>query len=595
MISLYSSEKGAILKACITDNTPDELIESSRDRLLQIRNKKPLYDKSGKFTAWEFPGHQIGDVLELFKEEELECNNFASKLINLYKLANIPLWDLPLYNGEIAKSLDGKIPKEHQEKLIRCNFDKKAILIAFYQGLGKTITSCLRRETINSNGKTLIVCPKVLVDKWQSDIFDILGRDAFIYYDKSLKKKKELIKQVPEKEIVVTTYECVKDIPYDIEYEFIIIDEAHIPGGGSKLYKDLYKLLRANEGAHMWALTGTPMRLNVESLYDVCRLIDPVWAGRKSNFVASFQKEDTVIRKTKVDRWGNKFTYTIPIKVSNQNIEELQERLSTIMYRVTWEGKMDFEDKIEIIPVSMTKKQKEYYEKTRDDLKELFATTGTRFPMLEGLRLLQVCDGSYTLFEDTCESGKMDFVLSDLKNRKDQKACIWFRYLPGVSIIKEKLGDKCVTVTGDTKPELKKYAKWAFNGVKNEKDKEEFYRIKDKYELTLDLQEAQYYSSTYSLRNGMGLDLDESSLNYFMSYDYSPASLSQARARIVRLSQTDDCESLFLVCRETLEPQSLSSIIRKMERQHELLDGIQSSEYDLNRELREILMKEINR
>ena len=239
--------------------------------------------------------------------------------------------------------------------------------------------------------------------------------------------------------------------------------------------------------------------------------------------------------------------------------------------------------------------QKTYYEKTREDLRDLFATTGTRFPMLEGLRLLQVCDGSYTLYEDTCESGKMDFVISDLKNKKDQKACIWFRYLPGVPIIKEKLGDKCVIVTGDTKPELKKYAKWAFNGVNNNKDKEEFYRIKEKFKLTLDLQEAQYYSSTYSLRNGMGLDLDESRLNYFMSYDHSPASLSQARARIIRLSQTDDCESLFLVCRDTLEPQSLSAIIRKMERQHELLDGIQSAEYDLNRELREILMKEINR
>lgn len=594
MIKLVASEKGAILKANITDETED--IESFRDRLLQIRNRKPLYDKGGRFVAWEFPGHQIGDVLDLFKEEELECNNHAAKLLSLYKLANIPLWDLPLYEGEIAKSLDGKIPKEHQEKLIRCSFDKKAILVAFYQGLGKTITSCLRRETINGEGKTLVVVPRVLLDKWQSDILEITGRDSFIYYDRTIKKKKQLLAEVPDHNIVITTYECVKDIPHNIPFEFIIIDEAHIPGGGSALYKNLYKLLRANEGAHMWALTGTPMRLNVQSLYDICKLIDPVWAGRKSSFVAEFQKTDVTIKKTttKKDRFGNLYTYTyqIPLKVSNQNIELLQEKLSTIMYRVTWEGKMNFADKIEIIPVSMTSKQKDMYEEVLETLREQIML-GVSNPLQESLRLLQMCDGSYTLFPDTCESGKLNFVLDDLKRRKEEKACMWFRYLPGVSILKERLGEKCVAVTGDTKPELKKYAKWAFNGVNNPKDEEEFYRIKDKYSLNLGLGEAQYYTSTYSLRNGMGLDLDESCLNYFFSYDYSPASLSQARARIIRLSQTDDCETLFLVCRDTMEPKSLGAIIRKLEAQHELLDGIKSQEFNLNQELRQILMREI--
>ena len=74
-----------------------------------------------------------------------------------------------------------------------------------------------------------------------------------------------------------------------------------------------------------------------------------------------------------------------------------------------------------------------------------------------------------------------------------------------------------------------------------------------------------------------------------MSFDFSPVSLVQAKDRIVRLNQQNDCVTKFLVSDNTLEPQSLQSILRKLNYQYSILDGKYSDDAKLTEELINIL------
>ena len=592
MIKMDASPKGSIIKLSIIDS--DEDPRADRDRLLKLPNRKPIYDK-GVFDYWEVPGTGITDVLNLFKEEEIQTNIFAKNLIQSFKMATTLLEDLPKYEGKLFQSLDGKVLKDFQEIPVRFSFEKKSLLLAMSPGLGKSLTACIRRATINNNGRTLMIVPRKIKTKWRADFQTYIGKDAIVYYHSTKKGKSKILAKIQEEnsEIIIATFETAKDLlDLGIKFEFVIVDEAHIPGGGSAIYKTINRFMRENPDSHKWLMTGTPMRLTLTNLFDLIKLIDPIWCGRKSEFLRKFEKVEKKFRKTKRDRFGNLYSFDVPIIVSTINHSILREKLGSIMYRKTWEGLMDFENRVEIIPVEMTDKQtKIYYEILEEVRQEVRLNLGN--PLTKMLRLLQIAEGTHTLFpEDPYESGKFKYLLDDLKDKKDQKACIFLRYLPGAKILHEKLKGKSIICTGDENDSLKDYAKWALNGIRTSEEEETFFKIKERYKLPFDPGGAQYIISTYSLRSGIGDDYDAASNAYFLSFDYSTAALEQARARIIRLSQENDCETQLIVSQGTTEPKSLACILSKLKNQKSILDGEEGEDTKTTQELVNILYED---
>lgn len=592
-IKLEATKQKKILKASVLKSPH---LSRDRDLLQKIPNRKPMYslDEDGDmvFTHWEVPGDQIEDFLIRWDRSKIEANSEATEMIMEYLTANTAIDDLPKYGGEIFPSKDGKIPKSYQEHYIRVDHRKKALLCSFYQGLGKSMSTLLRAKT-KGYKKLLIIAPKRVVPNWKTNIRNTFNEDCLVYGGTKSQRSKQL-KKIKRASIVVTNYEQVREInQLDIEFDEVIIDEIHsLSSPRTSIYKSCYHLLNVkNPKAHRQGLSGTPIRLRVEDLYHVLKLLDPDFAGRKSAFVSRYTKVVSKQRIRKVDKSGREYFFLKPVKVSSKNEDLLRKKLDCILIRVRRDGVVDFEDTIDIINIPLTAKQDKLYEQVLDEvLKEI---KNLNNPLTKMLRLLQVSEGSYTLFPETLDSGKMDYIVEELK-QQTEKAVIWFRFKPGSTLLHEKFRERSVLYNGDVSDNMKKLAVYSFQGVTNDEDLAEFVKLKAAYESrngiwSFEPGEAQFFIGTYSQRSGLGIDLQSAALSYFMSFDFSPVSLVQAKDRIVRLNQTRDCVTKFLVSERTIEPQSLQSILGKLHSQYSILDGKYSDEAVFTGELINIL------
>ena len=583
-ISVKTTPKNTFIKVRALDSPT---FRQDRDALAKIINGVPQYeiDEDGdlSFHHWQFPGDQIEDLMVTWEEKDiLPEDEHTQKLMQDWKLSNTPIDLLPKIEGELWKSLDGKVPYDFQEDCVRISRDKLNLIISFDPGLGKTGTSLWRYKLLGSP-KMLIICPKRLKGNWQKHIRNTLGEESLIYWG-TPKERVKLREQIPNYNIVIATFESNKELcQLNLDWGIVLIDEIHILAGAkAQITKAANMVLRHNEKAHKWGLTGTPIRMDITDLYQILKLLDPTFAGRKAAFCKRFRKVLKSVKVPKYTKAGELYYFHKPLLVSSKNDALLKKKLDCILVRQSREGIIDYDNFMEIVYVDMGSRQRKLYNQVREEIREQIKE-GASNPMTLMLRLLQICEGAYTLF-DYPDSAKMDYLLEELKDFPDEKACIWFRFLPGTKILQGKLA-KSVLYTGNESEDLKNLAVWSFNGVDNEEDRAEFYRLKEKHKFPLELEEANYLIGTYNLRSGMGIDLEKARLNYYMSYDPSPASFLQSRDRVIRLTQTKDTFTRALVCGDTGEPQAVERILTRIKNAASLLDGKGSQQVDVMSDL----------
>ncbi len=584
-IKLTISPKGKTFRAVPEDT---DSYNKDRDILIKIPNKKPIF-KDDEFQCWEFPGDQLEDVLSSFNIMDIRVNEDGIPVIDQWIKSNACIDDLPSYKGKLFDSLDGKILREHQEYYARVDHEKKALLCSFFMGGGKTLTSTVRAKSIGFN-RLVIICPKRLISNWKAAIQDICGIDPFVYRGSPAKRKK-LQAELKDAHIIITNYEMARELTgQNLAIDHFIIDEVHILSNPkANISKAVHTLLNIeNPDAPRQGLSGTPIRLTVENLYHILYLLDPKFAGRKAQFIKRYQKVVKNVEIKRTDKYGNTYSFYKPIKVESKNEGLLKKKLDSIMVRVTSNGILGFEDAVEIVTVDMTRKQASLYKDIKQEvIEDLKINNGN--PLTKTLRLLQMAEGAYTLFPEVEESGKIDYLLEELQERSGEKAVIWFRFLPGTDILHKKLPGS-VLYTGNVSDNMKDLAVWAFNGVKNKAQEDQFFKLKERYNFPFNPGEAQYIVGTYSQKSGMGVDLDASGLSYFLSYDYSPVALLQAKDRIIRLTQTRDCETKFLQSAGTTEPKVLKTLLSYLESHYNILDGKFSENSKLTRELMECIL-----
>lgn len=192
----------------------------------------------------------------------------------------------------------------HQYKPVLCFLDSpsRGLLIADEVGLGKTIEAGLiwteLRARVDAR-RLLVVCPKMLCDKWRLELRNRFGVDARIMDAAELAKELERPHpQFPASQAMIASMQGIRP-PLDWEEEveddshrrrlakvlreaagkdplldLVIIDEAHYMRNPDTATHQLGQFLReATE--HIVLLSATPINLKNDDLFSLLNLVDP--------------------------------------------------------------------------------------------------------------------------------------------------------------------------------------------------------------------------------------------------------------------------------------------------------------------------------
>ena len=167
------------------------------------------------------------------------------------------------------------------------NSANRRLLIADEVGLGKTIEAghimmelAARKELRN----VLIICPKMLQEKWKTEL-----KEKFNFSFK-IHNRRSLADELRSGDVVkgIVNYEAIRvneknddesdfiskiETEQNIKFDLILCDEAHrLRNSGTKAYKGAERLMPLS--ASVVFLTATPIMISEENLYNLLHLLD---------------------------------------------------------------------------------------------------------------------------------------------------------------------------------------------------------------------------------------------------------------------------------------------------------------------------------
>ena len=188
------------------------------------------------------------------------------------------------------------------------NSENRRILVADEVGLGKTIEAGHIMLELKARGElknAVIICPKSLQEKWQTELklkfnldfkiyehlndflSDINERPstlkAIINYEKIRIKKDIKSKNVDEVKAKKNSLQSIIE-EKNIHFDFVLCDEAHrLRNSTNQLYKGAKSLI--NHSKSVVFLTATPIMISEHNLFNLLSLLDPVKYSQYSTFL----------------------------------------------------------------------------------------------------------------------------------------------------------------------------------------------------------------------------------------------------------------------------------------------------------------------
>lgn len=195
------------------------------------------------------------------------------------------------------------------------NSESRRILVADEVGLGKTIEAGHIMLELKARGElknAIIICPKSLQDKWQTElklkfnldfkiyestkdfVTDLKDRPgtlrAIINYEKVRPKKESKLNGENTKQADRRTVQSLIE-EHNIHFDFVLCDEAHrLRNSNTQLYKGTAGLFAQCKSVVF--LTATPIMISEKNLFNLLSLLDPV----KYNEYTTFQNQIAVNR-----------------------------------------------------------------------------------------------------------------------------------------------------------------------------------------------------------------------------------------------------------------------------------------------------------
>lgn len=444
-------------------------------------------------------------------------------------------------------------PYEHQLKgynlacrsmgIIGNNGVSPGFALLMEMGTGKTITSIAIVGKAYLTGKIkrlLILAPKSIVAVWE----DEFSKFADFPYSLSVltgtsAKKTDQLKTIPHKglEVAVVNYDSVPLIEKELTAwhpDFLICDESSkIKNPTAKMSKATYRIAKVCK--YRLILTGTPIQNNPLDFFSQYKVLDDSIFGK--SFYA-FKNEYAVLG-----------TYNQPI--GWRKLPELVKKAHSIAFRVTKTETLDLPDTIdEIRPIALEDKvQKLYKAFVKESYMELSNGEVTATNILTRLLRLQQITGGFIRPDEESEryeqisSAKLDALedIIDTAISENKKLMVIARFIPEIKEICKMLDQKKV-----------KYAHIC-GEVKDRAAEVE--RFQNEPDCMIFVGQLQTVS--------MGLTLTAASTMVFYSLSYNFADYSQARARIHRIGQKNNCLYIHLVVKNTVDETVLKALEQK--------------------------------
>ena len=608
----------SIIVNCAADRVEVKIINGS-DWTVDLERVKSIRGRwfESETKLWIVPSNQLSDIVETWPTEEIIFSGLESQL----KVERLKNKEGPVEltsRAPITQILEHFIPlKWYQERFVRLNPSSIRVLLSLVMGAGKTISALERIKALATVGKVpwnrvLVVCPKRVRRNWATNIRNVLGVESVIYWGETKKKRAKLVDSAGTARAVICTYETVKELHdyIPVIYDHLIIDEAHLLSGHETKRSVSFQSVNARYGTEkpIMLLTGTPIQHKPKDLWNLVNIIDPdlagnywAWNERYTRVLRSIRKPIPVKRNGVVQRNPNgSIIYRmtdIPIKTTTQNLPDLVSKLSSIMYRVAPEDVFDFDPITETIMVEMEPAQRRIYEQLRDELiveiEDRTITVGqipTRM-----LRLLQACEGMFNFTRENKTSCKLDYLKDLIEDMDENEQVVhWARFQPITFEVQELFPDKAVIYNGAMSDDMNQLAVWAFNGVKDRTELEEFKTMAKKCDFKFGPGEAKVLSGVIDLRSALGVDLHEQGCahNFYTSMSLMGAANDQAGARIIRQGQRKAIVlSQYLLCENTIEPSVFRMVLENWKTTLQILDGKESLGYQQSQELQNILLR----
>lgn len=459
-------------------------------------------------------------------------------------------------NDEITMLMPIKAePFEHQKKAFMFTCDRFGVFtgqiksrgtaLLMEMGCGKSlvgiaVAGCMYRE--QKIKRLLIVCPLSITGVWEEEFSKFAD---FPYTLTVLKgtsaKKKEQLENVSGSglSVVIVNYESAWRLEKELlkyDADLIIADEGHkLKENRSKQSAGLHHL--GDRARYKMLLTGTVITNREIDVFSQYRFLNPQIFG--NSFYA--------FRNTYFDMGG--YGQHVPI-FRKWMTDEFLKRMHSVAYRVTKKECLDLpEITEEIRTIDLEDEAKKIYtdieKESYAELEESEVTTANILTRL--LRLSQLTGGFITDDDGTVNEvshAKLD-ALSDIIDTamaEDKKLVIMARFIPEMDAIQEMLE--------------KKHIGYAVirGGVKDRDNEIRRFQYDDSCRIFL----GQIAAA------GLGITLTAASTMVFFSLDYSMSNFEQARARIHRAGQKENCHYIYLTCRGTVDRKVIRALREKV-------------------------------
>ncbi len=420
-------------------------------------------------------------------------------------------------------------------------------------GCGKTVTAIAISQWLYEHHqlkRMLIVAPLSILSVWEEELQRFAEFPYTVHLLGTLPKKKQAIMEARFKsdlQIIIVNYESAWRLEKDImafNPDLIIADEGHkLKEGRTSQSKSMHRL--GDKAKFKLLLTGTVITNKEIDVFSQYRFLD------KRIFGTSF-----VIFRNRYFEMTGYGNHTPVFKKSM--MDEFLKRLHSVAFRVTKSECLDLPDMIEEIrTVDLEPKaMKLYKEVERQSYAELAESEVSAVNVLtKMLRLSQLTGGHIT-----DDDGKVNAVstaklnaLSDILDtaiEENQKVVVMARFTAELDDIQRLLEKKQI-----------EYA--VIRGGITDRD-EQIRKFQN--DSTCLVFVGQIAAA------GLGITLTAASTMIFYSLDYSMSNFEQAKARIHRVSQKNDCLYIYLIAKDTVDAKILKSLREKVDLARLLVD-----------------------
>lgn len=454
-------------------------------------------------------------------------------------------------------------PYDHQKKAVAFACDKFGVFdnrlksrgaaLLMEMGTGKTIVSIAVAGCMYQYGKVnrvLVVAPLSILGVWEEEFekFADFPYSLTILKGTSAKKKEQLTK-LPDKglQIVVVNYESAWRLEKELiayNADLVIADEAHkLKENRSKQSQGMQHI--GDKTRYKLLLTGTVITNRELDVFSQYRFLNPQIFGtsfysfRNQYFdMGGYGNHTPIFRKWMTD--------------------DFLQKLHSIAYRVTKSECLDLPEMTEEIrTVNLEKDAAKLYDCIESDsyaeMDESEVTTANILTRM--LRLSQITGGHLTDDDgmvNTVSHAKLE-ALSDIIDTamsEDKKLVIMARFVPELDDIQELLEKKKIDYAA------------VRGGVKDRDSEIHRFQYDDRCRIFV----GQIAAA------GLGITLTAASTMVFYSLDYSMSNFEQAKARIHRAGQKENCHYIYLVCKNTVDRKVLYALRKKINLAKMLVD-----------------------